>query len=203
MREEYCLQGLPNFKEMKRFVIHIEGSPRRDKMLFELNKFYEGEFEIFNAIVKPKASQGISDSFKEIVRRNYEEPFIHILEDDVMFTSVNSRKIFDRSFTELPDNWQIYLGGSYTYKEVYDLGNIIQVNDYRSFHSVVINKNSYDYFLSHDTKLVDNIDTWVSRHTEKAYLCNPQVAIQYNGFSYNRGKEVNYSHFLKDKNILY
>jgi hypothetical protein len=35
------------------------------------------------------------------------------------------------------------------------------------------------------------------------YLCNPQVAIQYAGYSYNAGKVVDYSGKLKAMNIIY
>jgi GR25 family glycosyltransferase involved in LPS biosynthesis len=187
---------------LKRFVIHVNGSNRRDTMLKELNAHYEGEFEIFDAIVKPNAYEGISESFKAVIKKNYNEPEIHIFEDDVRFVSKYSRVIFDKNYNQLPSDWGIYLGGSYTYSEKENLGDLLVVENYRSFHSVVIKKRCYDYFLSHNPSVVNNIDAHVCNLEKIAYLCNPQVAIQYNGYSFNRGKEVNYDYHLKNKNIL-
>jgi len=187
---------------MNRYVIHINGSPRVERMKHEMDSLYFGEYKIFDAIVRESANEGISESFKEIIRQNYNEPHIHILEDDVRFLCKKSRAIFENTFNLIPEDWQIFLGGSYTYKEVNNFVDYLEIEDYRSFHNVIIRKSAYDSFLSHDYKDVKNIDTWVSRIIKKAYLCNPQVAIQHDGYSYNRGKEVNYNSFLKDKNLL-
>lgn len=187
---------------MKRIVIHVKGSSREATMLKEMNTHYEGDFSVFDAIVKPNAYEGISESFKEVIRMNYSEPEIHILEDDVKFLGRSSRVIFEESYKRLPDNWGIYLGGSYTYDNPIDLKGILEVENYRSFHSVVIKQRCYDYFLTHDSKKINNIDAWVCSFEKKAYLCSPQVAIQYNGYSYNRGKEVNYDYHLKNKILL-
>lgn len=186
---------------MKRFVIHIYGSDRHKRMISEMVSVYGPDFEAFPAIVKDKAYEGISESFKAVIKQNYEEPMIHILEDDVRFLGKDAMVKFEEGFNNLPSDWSIYLGGSYTHKVEEDLGGLLRVSDYRSFHSVIVRKSAYDAFLSHDTKVIHNIDTHVSSIVKNAYLCNPQVAIQYNGYSYNRGKEVNYDNFLKNKNL--
>lgn len=188
---------------MKRYVIHIKGSSRYNRMMFEMNNHYMNEFEIFDAIVKPKGWEGVSESFKQIIRENYNEPYIHIFEDDVKFTSKNSRSIFEHGFDSLPMDWDIYLGGSYTFKHSENLGGLLKIYDFSSLHNVVINKSCYDYFLSHEPNKINDIDRWVSQFKPNAYLCNPQIAIQYNGHSFNKGGKKNYDHFLVDKNIIY
>lgn len=186
---------------MKRIVIHIEGQ-RTQRMLKEMSSQYGTDFEIFPAIIKKVGSEGISESFKEVIRQNYNEEFIHILEDDVKFVHKDAALIFDNSFKYMmPIDGQILLGGSYSFNQVEDLGRLLKVDQYRSFHSIIVKKSAYDAFLSHDIKEFSNIDNHVSNVINYAYVCNPQIAIQYNGFSYNRGQKVNYDHFLSNKNI--
>lgn len=185
-----------------KFVIHIKGSPRYNRMRKEMNTHYAGEYSVFDAIVDPDPKKGISESFKAIIEENYDEPFIHIFEDDVKFTGEKSREIFEYAFSKLPEDWDIYLGGSYTYDKPHDIGHLIKIQEFRSLHCVVIKKSAYDAFLSHDVNEIPNIDTWVARQGLNVYLCDPQIAIQHNGYSYNMKGSVNYDNFLKDKNIL-
>jgi hypothetical protein len=188
---------------MKRYVIHIEGSPRKRQMTSEMDRFYKGEYEIFKAIVKPIGSEGTSESIKEIIRQNYNEPFIQIFEDDVRFTSYRSRELFEKGFRLLPSDWQLYLGGSYTHNVAQELGYVRKIYDFSSLHNAVINKNCYDHFLNHNPKQVQDIDRYVSQKLTDVYLCNPQIAIQHNGYSYNKDSYKNYDRFLIDKNILH
>jgi hypothetical protein len=188
---------------MKRFVIHIKGSSRYERMLKEMNTHYEGEFEIFDAIVNQNPRKGISDSFKKIITDNYNEECIHIFEDDVKFTAPKSRIIFEQSFVQIPEDWQLFLGGSYTYENPIDFGDYMKVDNFRSLHSVIIRKSAYDLFLSHNpTEIYQNIDSWVAKQKPIVYLCNPQAMVQHDGYSYNARKQTDYSRFLKDKNIL-
>jgi len=186
-----------------KYVIHINGSPRYNTMRKEMNSLYTGEYTVFNAIVDHNPKKGISESFKSIIEENYEEPFIHIFEDDVKFICSESREIFEDGFNKLPGDWDIYLGGSYTYdtRNVVNLGSLLKIKNFRSLHCVVIRKSAYDLFLSHDVSRVGNIDTWVASHNPNVYLCNPQIAIQHDGYSYNMKKVANHNIHLRDKNI--
>lgn len=184
---------------MKRFVIHIKGSTRYERMIYEMDSQYKGEYEIFDAIVLPNPKEGISESFKKIIRDNYDEPMIHILEDDVKFVSKNSRRVFEES---MPDNFDIYLGGAYTFDSAIKKEGLYKIENFRSLHCVVIRKSAYDHFISHDVKEIPNIDAWVASKELNVYVCNPMVAVQHNGYSYNNGREMNFDSFLADKNIL-
>lgn len=188
---------------MNRFVIHIKGSPRYQRMVSEMDGQYKGEYKIFEAIVnKENPRLGISESFRTIIKENYNEPLVHIFEDDIKFCSSNSRQVFEEAFERLPENWDIFLGGSYTFSLERNLGNYLKINDFRSLHCVVIRKSAYDLFLSHDFDVHDNIDAWVAYQNPNVYLCNPQSAVQHDGYSYNAKKDQDYSRYLKDKNLL-
>lgn len=188
---------------MKRFVIHVEGSDRIHNLKKEMNSQYGNQWNIFNAIVnKEQPSKGISDSFKQIVKDNYNEPMIHILEDDVKFVSRISREVFEENLKVIPEDWGIYSGCSYTHIVDYDHGNYKKISDWRSMINCVIRKSAYDYILSHDHNTSNNIDHWLSMCPINVYLCNPMVSVQYDGYSYNKKSVVDYSHYLRDKNIL-
>lgn len=187
-----------------KFVIHIKGSTRHDRMIAEMDGQYKGEYSVVDGIVYKDSSKGISESFKSIIRENYEKPWIHIFEDDVMFTHDDSRKIFEHAFERLPENWDIFLGGSYTFIQQRNMGDYLKIENFRSLHCAVINKSVYDIFLSHDFIKEKNIDTWVASKNPNVYVCNPMIAIQYDGWSYNTKKNTSYnSQYLNDKNIAY
>ena len=166
-----------------------------------MDRLYKGEYEVFRAIIKDKIGLGVSESFKKIITENYNDPKLHILEDDVVFLNDKSREYFEEQYNNLPSDWLIYLGGSYSYRIENDLGGLLKIKDYRTFNSVVIKKEAYDYFLSHDHKKVPHIDHWVSNCTGLAYLCNPMVVKETGGYSYNKREVVDYSHFLKGKKL--
>ncbi len=171
-------------------------------MLEQMDRMYPGEYQIFEAVKNKKGSIGISMSFKRIIEENYDEPEIHIIEDDIKFTSENSRVYFEEQYKKLPEDWQIYLGGSYTHLVDEKLSGLLKIRDYRTFNSLVIRKSAYDHILSHDVATHENIDHWVSTKIKHAYLCYPMVAIEHSGYSYNAGRKVDYSGHLKNKEIL-
>lgn len=188
----------------KKFVIHIKGCPRHNRMITEMDSQYKGEYNIFDAIVYKDSNKGISESFKSIIKENYREPLIHIFEDDVKFNSLKSREIFEEAFERLPDNWDIFLGGSYTFSQDRNLGRFLKINNFRSLHCAVIRKSAYDLFLSHDHTKEKNIDSWVANQNPNVYVCNPMTAIQYDGYSFNAKKNTDYNNrFLKDKNLAF
>jgi len=180
---------------MKRVIICMPD--RKQGAIDEMDKLYKNEYEVFDAIINEKGYKGISDSFKQVIKNNYEEPYIHILEDDVLFTSAYSRDVFEKN---MPVDSDIYLAGSYSYSLIKNNGTSKRIKDFASLHSVVISKKAYDFFLSHDTEVVGNIDRWVSSFAcLNCSVCVPFVAIQKTGYSYNQGRKVDYSHMIKDE----
>lgn len=178
-------------------------------MVEEMDSHYKGEYKIFEAITDKKGSTGISLSFKKIIIENYQEPAVHIFEDDIKFTHSTSRKVFEDVMKTLPEDWDIFLGGSYSHEIDYKTKGFIKVLDFSSLHNVIIRKSAYDKLLAHDVneKNIENIDRYIGRLSKfkklKVFLCDPQIAIQHPGHSYNIGRKQDYSHMLKEMNILY
>lgn len=193
---------------MERIVIHIKG--RQDyRMHKELDTFYLGEYKVFDAIKLVNAKKGISESFKEVVRQHYNEPMIQVFEDDLMFTTSDARFIFENTFSKIPEDWDLYLGGSYIndhQKQKLIKGDgWLKMPDFRSLHNVIIRKSAYDKILSHDaeTCIDKDIDAYLSGQGLNVYLCDPQVCIQYAGFSFNRGRSVDYRDYHVNMNIKF
>lgn len=191
---------------MKRFVIHIKGCDRLTRMVSEMDSLYKGEYEIFDAVTDEKGYKGISMSFRKLIIENYQQPMIHVFEDDVKFVSPRSREVFEDCFKKLPDNWDIFLGGSYSFDSAYKENSYHRVLDFSSLHNVIIRKSAYDKILTHDYEVFDNIDRYIGTLARQGklnvYLCDPQVAVQYPGYSFQRGKKVDYTSKLKEMNIL-
>jgi hypothetical protein len=192
-------------------VIHLndgtnQADIRRNSFNYELGKFFK-DYEVFPGIKKDPGHVGISESFKKLISENYNEPQLTIFEDDVKFTSSNSWELFTKAFISLPDNWDILLGGSYWFEEKEQVRNLIKVGDFCSLHCIIVRNKAYDHFLSHDPNIIPDIDRFLGSLSKKGilnvYLANPMIAVQHNGFSYHQGKNVNYDHLLKDKNILH
>jgi hypothetical protein len=172
-----------------------------------MDSLYKEEYELVPAIQDlDRPWKGLSDTIKQIIRDNYKEPFIHIFEDDVLFTSKKSREVFENNFEVLPDDWGIYLGGAYTYPELYSTKRqgIIKMQRFSSLHCAVIRKSIYDLILSHDAtnKTAFHLDYFLSENRVNVYLCDPTIAIQYPGYSFLQKKSVSYENFESRMNIL-
>jgi len=193
---------------MRRIVINIESDKhRRSRTELELKNHGYDDFVFMNAITDKYPKKGISMSFRKAIIENYDQEYLHIFEDDVKLVDDNSKEYFDGVLKILPDEWDIFLGGSYEFKTDYKTKGYIKVLDFSSLHSVVIRKKAYDKVLAHDYSIMEDIDRYLGYLSKNkklnVFLCDPQVAVQYPGFSYNRGKEVDYTNKLKDKNLLH
>lgn len=193
---------------MNRFVINLESDHERlDSVSKEMLSQEYNDWHLFKACRDAKGSTGISMSFKKIIIENYQKPSVHIFEDDVKFTSKDSRKIFESVMETLPSDWDIFLGGSYWYEIDYVTKGFIKVLDFCSLHNVAIRKSAYDKVLAHDVAVEENIDRWLGRFSKQkklnVFLCDPQIAIQHPGYSHNVCKKVDYSNRLKKMNIQY
>jgi hypothetical protein len=113
------------------------------------------------------------------------------MEDDVRFTNPNSFKYF---LENKPKDFDIYLSGIY-------IGEILEDNSVKSFtgfHCYIVNERFYDEYLSVPDD--EHIDRALS-NLGKYYVCNPFIAIQYNGFSYNTKMDMNYDDLLREREL--
>lgn len=176
---------------------------RLERVTEELS--YNGvDFEIFEAITSGKVVDNIADSFKAVIKKNYHNDSTLIFEDDINFTSKYSIRNWDICVSELPDDWDILLGGCYTLSHEQGSGALLKAIDFRSLHCSLFNKKSYDKVMSHANGHIDAyLSDLCSKGQLNVYVCNPMVAIQHPGYSFNRSQNVDYSYMLKNFNVLY
>lgn len=192
---------IQNQKEnVARYCILMED--RRVRATNELDQYYKGEYQFVPAVIdKVKSWHGLNKTIHKIVSENLNRPYIHILEDDVLFTSKKSREYFEEVFKTLPNDWDIFLAGAYT-----DPENYIKVSDtlfkmrkFSALHCVIFRNTTYKYILENTT---EHMDYFLSKKKLNVYLCNPTVAIQYPGYSYQLRKSLDYHHIENKMNIL-
>jgi tRNA(His) 5'-end guanylyltransferase len=193
--------------KMNRVVIHIQGR-NDDRMTRELDSMYPNDWKVFDAIQLTPAKKGIAESFKQVIRENYKSDMVQVFEDDLLFTTSKARTIFEENFHRLPSDWDIYLAGSYISEhqksQAIKLSGLLKLKEFSSLHNVIFRNTCYDKILDYrfeDSKL--NIDTYLSGCGLNVYVCDPQVCIQYNGYSYNQGKSIDLSHYYKNMNIKF
>lgn len=193
-------------EDIKSYCIHLKNRKDREpNMIKELNSF-TSNYEIFDAIKINPGYKGTSESFKSIIKKAKENNLDQVLifEDDVKFTSKNSKVKFQSAIDSLPEKWDILLGGVYTTNinnsnKIDD--HILKIGDFSSLHCTLVNKSAYDIILNHDYKIIKHIDRYLGKLSNEdklnVYLTYPMVAIQYNTFSDNMKRSVNYDRLLK------
>ena len=146
--------------------------------------------------------KGISRAHKQIVHANYDLPEIVIMEDDIHFPAKDGLKYF---FDSKPEDFDMYLGGVYSggiikEKTISSSGETTGyiTKNFSGLHLYIIRKRFYDTFLNIDeTHPLDR--GMAGKGIFK--VCYPFAAIQHNGFSYNTGKEEDYTLYLKGRKI--
>lgn len=190
---------------MKGHVIYL---PRPCNTHVEEMAKFKIDFVEIPGVKHEDPAQGISQAFRNVIQSNINEPELLIFEDDVKFTSRYSRDNWDICVKQLPDDWDILLGGSYAYDAIGSpTRGLIKVGDFSSLHCILVRQKAYSVLLSHNEHCTNkHIDRYLGMLSQQGklnvYLCDPMIAIQYPGYSHNRGKEVDYSYKLKGKNIL-
>lgn len=184
-------------------MIHLKESKRS---LEHLKKIFP-DVELFDGIFNVDGAKGISDSFKGVVQKYSSEEYLLIFEDDVRFQADSSIIQLQKAIDSLPEDWDILLGGSYWIESKSRYNDVLdKVTDFCSLHCAFVRKRAFPFFLSHDCSEIRQIDRHLGRFSKEGklnvYLCNPMVAIQEAGYSYNVKKVVDYSYRLKDFNVL-
>jgi GR25 family glycosyltransferase involved in LPS biosynthesis len=194
--------------EIESYVVHLKKrKDREENMIKELNSFIN-KWEVFDAIKMNPGYKGTSESFKTIIRKAKEKGLEQVLifEDDVRFTSKKSKEKFQKAIDSLPEKWDILLGGVYTLskpRKIEELKfneHLLKIGDFSSLHCILINKSCYDKILEHKPNEVKHLDRYLGKLSREnkinAYLAYPMVAIQYNTYSDNVNKHVNYNKLL-------
>lgn len=197
--------------EIESYCVHLPNRMDREKnMKIELDGF-TSNWKVFGAIKKSPGYIGVSESFKSIVRSAKERGLKQVLifEDDIKFTSVNSKEQFQKCIDSLPNDWDILLGGIYSLVDLNDLNNesinccIKRIGDFSALHCTLINESAYDMVLRHNPyDKYTHLDRWVgylsANDRLKVYVSYPMVAIQNTTYSESGPArvEVNYDRML-------
>lgn len=153
------------------------------------------DFELWDGIYLPSIKRSINLAHKQIVEfamvAGYEE--VAIAEDDIKFTNPNSWRYF---LDQKPSDFDIYL--SMVYLGQPDEKGIVK--EFTGLTLYIVAKRFYEKFLS--TTEDEHLDVALGG-LGKFVVCQPFVAIQYNGWSSNTGKLEEYDSLLKDRKLYF
>jgi len=170
-------------------------------------KYDRDEFVHIDAIMLSSQPQvGIMRSFKKAILyaklRNWKE--VAIFEDDLNFLHPDSLQMFFNT-------WKKYGFGSYgdfLLGGIYEgdpkpmgpeITDIYQINGkFSGLHATIFPELMYDIVLSAEEPY--NIDHWLSAIRKfPAFVCNPMLIMQNDGFSYNAKCETAYNKMIHKK----
>lgn len=183
---------------------------RLERFNTEIVKLFDSNnTETINGVIDKVPMKGIATAHLNAICRAKELklPYVLVMEDDLFVQSLNSRTQMEAAFSEVPDDFEILLGGIYTAHNLKKYNNYWDsVDEFSALHFYVVNSNVYDKILSFDK--TEHIDRWMAKIPLKAggglksYVSNPFFCIQYPGFSDNVMSNMDYSHLLKKFNVL-
>lgn len=179
---------------MRLHIIKGNREERLPRLMKELEAQGITDYELWDGIyLSHSVKASINASHKQIVEyaKLAEWDEVCIAEDDLKFTHQSSWKYF---LKQKPFDFDMYLSMIYT-------GDIDENNYVKKFTGLtlyVIAKRFYDKFLSVSGD--GHIDQELAG-LGKYIVCNPFVAMQYNGFSSNTGKNEVYDTLLQGRNI--
>lgn len=191
-------------------MIHIIHNPENKQRAahLKLQLAQQGIIDyILEPAVKHKSTKvAVMQAHQGIVERNYDELEVTIFEDDIFFTRPNSWDKYNEWKSELPDNWDVYLGGYYNAIKREDFSdNLERVRGvFAGLHCYTIRKKFYDSFLQNEGKA--HIDVWIGKKGGVTYapklIPTRQMCELEDGYSERTKKKVNYKH-LHDKINFY
>ncbi len=168
---------------------------RHSRLLKELETQGIEDYEMWEGIYLPSVKRSINLAHKQIVEfasvAGYEE--VAIAEDDIKFTHPNSWNYF---LENKPKDFDIYL--SMVYLGQPDLNGVVR--DFTGLTLYVVAKRFYETFLSVPED--EHLDITLAG-LGKFVVCDPFIAIQYNGWSANTGKMEEYDSLLKDRKLYF
>lgn len=177
-------------------VILSDLPERKESILKELRE--QGiwdKVDFFPAIHDKKSvASGISKAHKQIIRvaQMCKLESVIVLEDDCRFMGEGA---FDEFLRQCPESYDIFLGGIYT--GVIDEDN--KTKAFSGFHCYRVAQRYYQTFLEADEEQhIDRAQAWKGEF----YVCNPFIAIQWNGFSHQTRKEENYDPLLRGRQFF-
>ncbi len=154
-----------------------------------------GEVQWVNGVLDPRPSKGIATAHMNAIQRAKDNnwPSVLIMEDDVIFPGKQKTLPYiEESFKELPEDWDIILGGVYHLRKPQKVNNYWQkVGEFCALHWYIVNERVYDKILAFDKST--HIDHWMGKQGMNIYLPKKFFAIQEDGYSDNVKKITSYN----------
>jgi hypothetical protein len=195
-----------NLETINKIVINLP--ERTDRLLQFKNElpklFTNTEVIVQPGIINPIPYKGIADAHLSCIRMAKEKDweYVLIMEDDLFIPSVNAKQYMKDAFNNVPNNFDICLGGIYYSKKLLPYNEYWNTTgEFCALSFYVVNKKAYDHILKYD--YIHQIDRWLNRTNElKCYVTKKMFAIQYEGYSDNVKRQTNYLSHLSQFELL-
>lgn len=187
-----------DLEAVPRYIINL---PERVDRLRQIESelkwlFFDKSHFVVDGIKHARVQTGIALSHMACIQaaKDNQFPYVIIMEDDCIFQAKEkTREYVYKALQDLPDDWEILLGG------IYESKGLTKYNEYWSktkefcaLHFYIVKNTAYDKILSFDSSI--HIDrAMVAKLGLNCYVANKFFAIQSNGYSDNVSKVVDYS----------
>ncbi len=190
-----------NWHELNKLVINLpERTERLKQFKQELVYLPCSNLQIVEGIKHPLPFKGIAQAHLNCISiaKGNEWPYVLIMEDDCVFQgTVETYDYLLNAIKDLPENWEVLLGGIYNGKTEPFNNNWSRVGEFCGLHFYIVNSKAYDKILAWDG--TQHIDRWMNLKNQrlKCYVTNKFVATQRPGFSDNQKEHFNGDHIIR------
>lgn len=167
--------------------------------------FFDTNHFVISGIKDPHVHKGIALSHQMCVQLAKDNQFPHviIMEDDCIFQAKeHTREYVYKAIDNLPEDWDILLGGIYETKQLHTYNEYwSRTDEFCALHFYIVKNTAYDKILDFDGS--QHIDrAMVTKIGLNCYVTNKLFATQSNGYSDNAKQKVNYSDKLSKFALL-
>jgi hypothetical protein len=186
-------------------IIHDPNSPRHKHLIEQLESQGITEYEFSAPVFLKDPLMGVAQAHVNAAKQSYERHgYCFVMEDDIIFTHKDSTKYFLSKFSELPENWDVYLMGYYNFnKDFKTVDSFRHLKFFTAFHGYILNPRIIDRMLPHPTSRIRNVDVYLNHLGARIYAIHPVVAIQNHDFKSDRIGKIKRYDKLIDKLTLF
>jgi GR25 family glycosyltransferase involved in LPS biosynthesis len=220
MSKKYCNKRNISKKEKQSNIFCINLEERIDrwiKVKEEVKKLGNNYKVIRVKAIKHKIPQyGLILTLAKLVKyaKKKDLKYIHFIEDDLLLHP-HSKAIFENTFKNIPEDYDIFLGGSYWFQDMKKVTpGLTKVGDFSSLHFTIIKNTLYDEILELKNKIdnneliiLKNVDRYFGNMSKtgkiNVYLSWPMFAKQEDDYSdmVSRKTDYNSIEFCKRNNL--
>jgi hypothetical protein len=183
---------------MNKYVIHLQDRSDREGFVTELSQQGIDDYVVINP--EKIGVKGLLKAMQGVIKLEYENPYVLIMQDDIQFHSGQSWHQFLLSVKKCKnENKTIYLisGGSQIVDNTTEISEpYFRMKDFALIHFVLYFKPVYDLILNinpDDVKCLDRYIVYITSFGNEynAFCCYPMVCRQRPGYSTLRRMVVN------------